>query len=78
MRDASLMKWTDAEIFAEAEARKTEESNSQVQVGQPATNAPQYDAVCSECKQACKVPFKPREGWALYCPSCFQKRRGRL
>ena len=35
-----------------------------------------YDAVCSDCGQPCKVPFKPTEGRPVYCRDCFKKRRG--
>ena len=34
-----------------------------------------HDAVCAECGNACKVPFKPREGGTVYCRECFAKRR---
>ena len=32
-----------------------------------------FDATCTECKQACKVPFKPTEGKPVYCKECFAK-----
>ncbi len=34
-----------------------------------------HDAVCSECKQPCQVPFKPTEGKPVYCRDCFAKKR---
>ena len=34
-----------------------------------------YDAVCSECGAATKVPFKPIEGKEIYCKECFHKRQ---
>ena len=34
-----------------------------------------HDAVCSECKQECKVPFKPTEGKPVLCLTCFKKKR---
>ena len=34
-----------------------------------------FDAVCSDCGQACKVPFKPIEGRAVYCRDCYQKKK---
>ena len=34
-----------------------------------------YDAVCSDCGNACKVPFKPIEGRAVYCKDCYMKHR---
>jgi len=35
------------------------------------------DAICSDCKKPCKIPFKPRDNRPLYCKECFQKRKGR-
>ena len=35
-----------------------------------------YDAVCADCGKACKVPFNPTEGKAVYCSECFAARRG--
>ena len=32
-----------------------------------------HDAVCSKCKQACQVPFKPTEGKEVFCRDCFSK-----
>ena len=32
-----------------------------------------YDAVCSKCGAATKVPFKPIEGKEVYCRECFAK-----
>ena len=34
-----------------------------------------HDAVCSECKQQCQVPFKPTEGKPVYCRDCFAKHK---
>ncbi|MFA5412626.1 MAG: CxxC-x17-CxxC domain-containing protein [Candidatus Micrarchaeia archaeon] len=34
-----------------------------------------FDAVCSDCGQPCKVPFKPTEGRPIYCRDCFKKHR---
>ena len=34
-----------------------------------------HDATCSDCGQACQVPFKPTEGRPVYCRDCFAKRR---
>lgn len=34
-----------------------------------------FDAVCSDCGQPCKVPFKPTEGRPVYCRDCFSKHR---
>ncbi len=30
-----------------------------------------FDAVCAECGAACKVPFNPTEGKAVYCSTCY-------
>lgn len=32
-----------------------------------------YDAVCSECGKACKVPFEPKTDRPVYCSDCFRK-----
>jgi len=37
-----------------------------------------HKAVCSECKQECEVPFKPREGSPVYCKECYAKRNPRF
>ncbi len=34
-----------------------------------------HDAVCSECGQECKVPFKPTAGRQVFCGDCWSKRR---
>jgi CxxC-x17-CxxC domain-containing protein len=36
---------------------------------------PSHDAVCSDCGQACTVPFKPVEGKPVYCRQCYAKHR---
>lgn len=33
-----------------------------------------FDAVCADCKQQTKVPFRPTEGRPVYCRDCFSKR----
>ncbi len=35
------------------------------------SNKEMFDAVCSDCKKPCKVPFKPTEGKPVYCKECF-------
>ena len=35
----------------------------------------EHDAVCAECKQPCKVPFKPASDRPVYCRDCFQKHK---
>ena len=32
-----------------------------------------YTGVCAACGGEAKVPFKPREGRAVYCSECFAK-----
>ena len=34
-----------------------------------------FPVVCADCGQETKVPFKPREGRAVYCSSCYNKVR---
>lgn len=36
-----------------------------------------FEAVCAECGQTAKVPFKPRGDKPVYCSACFQKHRDR-
>jgi ATP-dependent RNA helicase DeaD len=36
-----------------------------------------HAAVCSECGEECKVPFKPDPKRPVYCRDCWQKRRPR-
>ncbi|MEG1858692.1 MAG: zinc-ribbon domain containing protein [Pseudoflavonifractor sp.] len=33
-----------------------------------------YDAVCSECGNACKVPFEPRNDRPIFCSDCFANK----
>jgi CxxC-x17-CxxC domain-containing protein len=34
----------------------------------------EHDAVCAECKKACKVPFKPSGNRPVYCTPCHRNR----
>ncbi|MCM2326003.1 MAG: hypothetical protein NDI94_06070 [Candidatus Woesearchaeota archaeon] len=34
-----------------------------------------HDAVCSDCGEACQVPFKPTDGKPVYCRNCYQKHK---
>ena len=34
-----------------------------------------HKATCSDCGQACEVPFKPTEGKPVRCQDCFRKSR---
>ena len=43
----------------------------------PARTREMFDAVCADCGKACKVPFNPTEGKAVYCSECFALRRGK-
>ena len=35
-----------------------------------------FKATCSECGEACEVPFEPTEGRPVKCRNCFKKRSG--
>ena len=35
----------------------------------------EFDAICSDCGVACKVPFKPATDKPVYCRECHRKRR---
>ena len=55
-----------------------------VHIPQAAPNPPQpprrerqlYEAICAECSKVCEVPFQPSENRAVYCKSCWAKRKG--
>ena len=32
-----------------------------------------YPAICAECGNECKVPFRPTPGKPIYCKNCFRK-----
>jgi len=36
-----------------------------------------YKAVCSECKQECEVPFKPKGTMPITCKVCWAKKNGK-
>lgn len=36
-----------------------------------------YPAVCWECKRNTTIPFKANPKYAVYCPECFARRKGR-
>ncbi|HIH14568.1 MAG TPA: DNA-directed RNA polymerase [Nanoarchaeota archaeon] len=46
------------------------------QFGGPREPREMHDATCSECKQACQVPFQPAEGKPVYCRDCYAKKKG--
>lgn len=33
-----------------------------------------FSAICDDCGNECKVPFKPSSNKPIYCSSCFEKR----
>jgi len=33
-----------------------------------------HKAICSKCKKACEVPFKPTEGKEVLCQECFREK----
>jgi CxxC-x17-CxxC domain-containing protein len=35
-----------------------------------------FDATCSNCGQAARVPFRPTSGKPVYCSDCFRSMRG--
>src|SRR3989344_6145299 len=39
-------------------------------------NKQMFQAVCSECKKDCEVPFRPSSDKPVYCKECFSKKRG--
>ena len=38
-------------------------------------NREMHDATCSECGQACQVPFEPKADRPVYCKDCYMKRK---
>lgn len=41
-----------------------------------AVEKPEYDAVCADCKKACKLSFKPDPSRGpVYCRECYPKHR---
>lgn len=44
--------------------------------GHPVRHPDMHDAVCANCGQACKVPFKPTGDKPVYCRDCFAKMGG--
>jgi len=37
---------------------------------------PMYDAICTNCGSACRIPFEPKEGREILCSSCFEAKTG--
>ncbi|HUW21329.1 MAG TPA: CxxC-x17-CxxC domain-containing protein [Candidatus Bathyarchaeia archaeon] len=40
-------------------------------------NKQMYDAVCDNCGNNCKVPFRPSGGKPVYCSNCFKDKNDR-
>lgn len=40
------------------------------------TSRQMYDAVCSQCGNRCKVPFRPTGSKPVFCSDCFEKQNG--
>jgi len=34
-----------------------------------------FEAVCADCGESCKVPFKPDDSRPVYCKACWSKRK---
>lgn len=43
-----------------------------------AEEKPMWDAVCSKCGQACKVPFEPAPDRPVYCRDCYRPKKRRF
>jgi len=37
--------------------------------------AEKHDAICTECKKKCQVPFEPDPKKDVFCAECWAKRR---
>lgn len=37
---------------------------------------PMYDAICTNCGSACRIPFEPKEGREILCSNCFEAKTG--
>lgn len=37
---------------------------------------PMFEAVCDECRNNCKVPFRPSGDKPIYCSNCFGSKKG--
>ncbi len=35
-----------------------------------------HDAICGNCGNECKIPFKPSDGRPVFCNDCFDKKDG--
>ena len=42
---------------------------------QPRRDRTMYEAICADCSKVCEVPFRPSEDRAVYCKTCFAKRK---
>lgn len=34
-----------------------------------------FDAICSQCKKPCQVPFRPTTGKPIFCNNCFSGKK---
>lgn len=45
--------------------------------GRDSNRPSMHDAVCDDCGNDCKVPFRPSGDKPIYCSDCFEKKGGR-
>ncbi len=63
---------SDSDENSENEMENDESSSSRSSDGD---DREMFDATCSDCGEACKVPFKPTEGKPVRCKDCFMKNK---
>jgi CxxC-x17-CxxC domain-containing protein len=66
--------WQDRKPFGGGGGFRRPDSRgaSRPQFGSRRPDAPeQYDAICSSCGKACRVPFRPNGQKPVYCRECF-------
>lgn len=70
---------SDEDFDEESEEEESEagEENDETSSPRPSEkdDREMFDATCSDCGEACKVPFKPTEGKPVRCKDCFMKNR---
>lgn len=73
-----LRKWTDEQLTWELNERdrlrRMRETTEEKRADTPPTPEG-FPVVCSECGKNTTVPFKPRQGWPVYCMFCYTKRQ---
>ena len=72
MEIEDLRKYTDPEIFAEAQRRakalaEVEKEKEQAKV--------EHECTCDTCGILTTVPFKPSPNYPVYCRDCYHKQR---